>query len=182
MRGNRAVLAAVVLIAAIAAGVWLFRSGGGEQQVDLIAQLSAAERSPAEHSFEVADVTLDGTTHKAIAATPPTRITWKVRIPQNGWLKVHVGLKPEAWTAEGDGVFFYVGISDGRSFDRLFEQTVSPFSHSGDRKWHPVWVDLAAYAGEEVSVIFNTRSSPPGKGDDARNDLAVWGAPEIISK
>ena len=32
-----------------------------------------------------------------------------------------------------------------------------------DRKWIPVMVDLSAYAGEEVDVIFNTYASAPGK-------------------
>ena len=41
-------------------------------------------------------------------------------------------------------------------------------------------VDLSAYGGEEVDLIFNTYASPPGKGSDQRNDLALWGAPEIV--
>jgi hypothetical protein len=41
-------------------------------------------------------------------------------------------------------------------------------------------LDLSAYAGEEVDVILNTYGSAPGKGVDLRNDLAVWGAPEIV--
>lgn len=182
MKGNRAALGAVVAVVLIAVGWWLFNRGGGVQQVDLITQLATAERAPADRAFNVADVTLNGVTHKAIEAIPPTRLTWKVRIPDDAWLRVQVGMKPESWTAEGDGVLFFVGVSDGRSFDRLFEQTVSPFGHPGDRKWIPVMVDLSAYAGDEVSIIFNTRSSAPGRGDDNRNDFALWGAPEIISK
>ena len=182
MKGNRAVLVAVVAIAVIAAGVWLFRKGGGSQQIDLVAQLSTAQRQPADGTFDVADVTLSGETFKAISANPPTRITWKVRVPDDGWLRVHVGMKPEAWTAEGDGVLFFAGVSDGRSYDPLFEQLVSPFDHPADRKWIPIMVDLSAYAGDEVDIVFNTRNSAPGKGDDKRNDLALWGAPEIIAK
>ncbi len=41
-------------------------------------------------------------------------------------------------------------------------------------------VDLSAYAGEEVDLIFNTYAQPPGQRGDIRNDLAVWGAPEIV--
>jgi hypothetical protein len=43
-----------------------------------------------------------------------------------------------------------------------------------------VWVDLSAYAGEEIDLIFNTRTSPDTQGDDPRNDHALWGAPEIV--
>ena len=71
-------------------------------------------------------------------------------------------------------------VSDGRASDELFIQDVNPFVNQTDRKWIPVMVDLSAYAGEEVDIIFNTFASGPGKGQDVRNDLAVWGAPEIV--
>ena len=182
MKGNRAVLVAVVAVVLIAGGWWLFRRGSGAPTVDLVAQFPSAQRSPAERTFNVTDVNLNGESHKAIEAEPPTRITWKVRIPDNAWLRVNVGLKPEAWTAEGDGVLFFVGVSDGRTFDKLFEQVVNPFNQPGDRKWIPVMVDLASYAGEEVELVFNTRNSADRKPFDNKNDFAVWGAPEIISK
>ena len=182
MRGNRAVLAAVVAIVLIAGAWWLFRRGGGASQIDLVQQLPDAVKAPATKTFPVTDVNLNGEAHRAIEAEPPSRITWKVRIPDDAWLRVMVGLKPEAWTAEGDGVLFYVGVSDTRTFDKLFEQVVNPFNHPGDRKWIPVMVDLSSYAGEDVEVIFNTRNSVDGKPHDPRNDFAVWGAPEIISK
>jgi len=46
--------------------------------------------------------------------------------------------------------------------------------------WIPVAVDLSAYAGDEVEVIFNTNVSVPGKVDDARNDTALFATPEIV--
>ena len=76
---------------------------------------------------------------------PPSRLTWK-RIPPDAWLRVHVGLKPESFTAEGDGVLFFVVISDGRASDALFEHYVNPFANPGERKWIPVMVDLSALA------------------------------------
>ncbi len=71
-------------------------------------------------------------------------------------------------------------MSDGRASDELFIQDVNPFLNQTDRKWIPVMVDLSAYAGEEVDIMLNTNGSPPGKAGDVRNDLAVWGAPEIV--
>ena len=109
-----------------------------------------------------------------------SRLTFKSRIPDDGWLRVSVALKQEAWTQEGDGVRFMALVSDGRASDELFVQDVNPFVNATDRKWIPVMVDLSTYAGEEVDVILNTYGSPPGKGADLRNDLAVWGAPEIV--
>ena len=181
MKGNRAAIAVVVAVVLLAAGWMIFGRGDSAARVDLIEQLNGATKQPASATFPVSDVTINGETHKAIEATPPTRLTWKVRIPEDAWLRVHVGMKPESWAAEGDGVLFYVVISDGRADEKLFEQYVNPFINTGERKWIPVMVDLSQYAGEEMQVIFNTRN---GKGDrqDLNNDFAVWGAPEIITR
>src|SRR5688500_16546868 len=110
MKGNRAAIAAVVAVVLLAGGWWLFRRGDSAARVDLIEQLPGAVKQPATAAFPVTDVTINGETRKAIEATPPTRLKWKVRIPQDAWLRVHVGMKPESWTAEGDGVLFYVVI------------------------------------------------------------------------
>ena len=179
MKGNRAVLAVAAAVVLLGLGWWLFSRGPRVAAIDLVGQLEAAEKRPQGGTFEVVDADLNGETRRAIHTPPPTRITWKVRVPDDAWLNVAVGLKPEAWEAEGNGVLFLVGVSDGHTFDPLFTQHVNPFGNPGDRKWIPVWVDLSAYAGEEIDVIFNTRSGPPGQ-DDPRNDHALWGAPEIV--
>ena len=93
-----------------------------------------------------------------------------------------LGLKPEAVDKEGNGVYFFVGVSDGRAFEKLFEQTLNPFANQAERRWIPVTVDLSAYAGEEMEIIFNTRASGPGQRADSRNDLPLWGAPEIVTR
>lgn len=179
MKGNRAVLTAVVIVVVAILGWWLFRRGGAER-VDLLATFDQAQKSGGTYNVE--DATLNNDTKKAIAAPPDGRITWRVRIPEDGWLKVSLGLKPEAWTKEGNGVYFFVGVSDGRAFEQLFTQTVNPYANPAERRWIPVTVDLSSYAGEEMQIIFNTRQSGPGQGPDARNDLPLWGAPEIVSR
>jgi hypothetical protein len=93
---------------------------------------------------------------------------------------VALGLKPESWDQEGDGVLFRIGVSDGRVFEDILTHHLDPFHNKGDRRWVPVAVDLSAYAGEEVDVIFNTNVSVPGKPDDGRGDTALFGAPEIV--
>jgi len=181
MKGNRAAIAVVVAVVFMLAGWVIFGRRDAAARVDLIEQLASATKQPDGAKFPVSDVAINGETYKAIEATPPTRLTWKVRIPDDAWLRVHVGLKPESWASEGDGVLFYVVISDGRSDEKLFEQYVNPFANKAERKWIPVMVDISQYAGEEMNVIFNTRVGQPGRADD-RNDFAVWGAPEIITR
>jgi|SRR3954462_813205 hypothetical protein len=179
MKGNRAVLTAVVIVLLAITGWWLFRRGGAER-VDLMTLFDSAQKSTG--SFTVVDATLAGETKKAILAPANGRIIWKVKIPEDGWLKVSLGLRPDAWTAEGNGVYFFVGVSDGRAFDQLFTQTVNPYGNAPERRWIPVTVDLSNYAGQEMQIIFNTRESGPGQTPDPRNDFPLWGAPEIVSR
>ena len=179
MKSSRAVLTAVVIVIVVAAGWFVFRRGGAER-VDLLSQYEQAQKKGG--TFTLADATLAGETKKAIAAPANGRITFHVRVPEDGWLKVSLGLKPEAWTIEGNGVYFYAGVSDGRSFEKLFDQTLNPFANASERRWIPVTVDLSAYAGEEMDIIFNTVASGPGGAPDDRGDMPLWGVPEIVRR
>jgi hypothetical protein len=179
MKMNRAVLTAVVILVVAVAGWYMFRRGGADR-VDLLAQYDQALKKGGQ--FALVDATLAGDTKKAIAAPANGRITFHVRVPEDGWLKVSMGVKPEAWTIEGNGVYFYAGVSDGRAFERLFEQTLNPFKNPSERRWIPVMIDLSAYAGEEMDVILNTVASGPGGPPDDRGDMPLWGAPEIVRR
>jgi hypothetical protein len=179
MKMNRAVLTAAVVLVLAAAGWWMFRRGSAER-VDLMALYDKAQKDGAPYAL--IDATLAGETKKAILAPPNGRIHFKVKVPEDGWLKVSLGMKPESWDKEGNGVYFFAGVSDGRTFEQLFTQTLNPFANPSERRWIPVTVDLSAYAGEEMEIIFNTRASGPGGPPDDRNDLPLWGAPEIVRR
>lgn len=182
MKGNRTILVAVVVVAVMILGWWLLRRGSGGNGIDLLSRFEAAEKRPNAGVFKIEDVTINGETKRSITLSPVvgSRLIFKTRIPDDGWLRVFMGLKSEAWTMEGDGIRFMVLVSDGRASDGLFTQDINPVANASDRKWTPVMADLSAYAGEEVDIIFNTYASTPGKVGDVRNDLAVWGAPEIV--
>jgi hypothetical protein len=182
MKGNRTVVTAVVVLLVLLAGWWLFFRNRSAGTVDLIARFDAAEKRPEPGLFSVADVTLNGETLRAITMQPAvgTRLVFRVRIPDDGWLRVSLGLKPEAWEKQGDGIKFLVGISDGRAFEPLFSQYLNPFGNPADRRWTPVMVDVSAYAGEDVDLILNTYGSPEGGSGDIQNDLGLWGRPEIV--
>ena len=180
MSRNRAVLTAAVIVLVAAAGWWIF-SRGSADRIDLIAQYDQAEKRGAG-PYAVVDATLAGETKKAIAFPPNGRIIFRVKVPEDGWLKLYLGVKPEAWTVEGNGVYFYAGVSDTRAFEKLFEQTLNPFKNPSERRWIPVMVDLSAYAGENMEVILNTVASGPGGPPDVRGDMPLWGAPEIVRR
>jgi hypothetical protein len=57
---------------------------------------------------------------------------------------------------------------------------VDPFNNQADRRWIPVMVDLSAYGGEQVDLIFNTYASPPNVPGNPDNDLPLWGTPEVV--
>jgi hypothetical protein len=184
MKRNQ-IIALVVLVVLLAAGIWYVRRGrSGEVAKDLIELYPSAEaRSNVALAlaFAVSDVTLNGETKKSIYMSPTSRLTFKrMEVPEGGWLRAWIGLREEAWTTCTDGVLFRLGVSDGRSYDELLKQHVDPLHNTNDRRWIPVTIDLSAYAGQQVDIIFNTNSSLPGRGDDTRYDFAVWGQPEIF--
>jgi hypothetical protein len=180
MKGNRAVLTAIVVVVLIIAGWWLFKRSNRAAAIDLISTFDSATKKPAQGVFQIVDLDLNGEKKHAIFTEAPTRMTWKVKIPDDGWIKASLGMKPETWDKEGDGVYFRIGVSDGRTFEDLLTLNVDPFHNKADRRWIPVIVDVSQYAGEEVEVIFNTNNSMPGKGNDGRNDLALVGEPQIF--
>jgi hypothetical protein len=179
MSRNRLLLI-VALVALVVLGAWwYFRSGRENVAVDLVQQFANAKQQPGKDAFSVADVTINGETKKSIAMQniPGTRITWTVTVPDNGWIKVGMALKEDAWKTTGDGVDFSVGVSDKKTYDELLRLTINPFGNAGDRRWNEISLDLSQYAGETVDLIFNTRAGAKG---DTNGDFAVWGNPRVI--
>lgn len=182
MQNRRWVWGAIGLLVLLVA--WYLRQRGeGQIAIDLIERFDAAEKrstEPQEKMFRLVELTVSGETRRGIFAHPPSRIIWKLTVPQNAWLRTWLALDPAVWTKEGDGVLFRIGVSDGRTYEELLAQHVNPSETEGDRRWLPVDIDLSPYARQGIDLIFNTNASLPGKGDDPRNDWAVWGEPHIF--
>jgi len=178
--------------AAATAGVALvmFREPPVVPQIDLTSTLSSAERRPAAGLFALENVELSGENRNAIATPGASRITWEVKLPDHARLHLAIGLRPEAWTIEGDGVLFRIGISDGRIHEDLVTRVVNPFGNADDRRWIPITVDLHPYSGFKWSlfyqprrktwaVVLNTSAGLPGSVD-SRGDLPLWSEPAIL--
>ena len=177
------VVGAVVLV--VLAAVWYYSRRGGEAPavIDLVQRFPLALKEPVGAGadvFAVKDERIGGDTKRAIFAHPNTRITWTVVVPNDAWLRTWLGVDEQAWDKDGNGVLFFIGVSEGGRFDMLLTQHVDPRNTRGDRRWVPVTLDLSPYAGRAVKIIFNTRTSPAGVADDPRNDFAYWGAPAIV--
>ena len=162
--------------------VWWTRSmGAGVTFADLVDRFpNATQRRPNPEAFVVGDVTIGGRTLKSISTVLATRIVWTEKLPANAWLEVSLGLREEAWTRPGDGVLFLVGVSHGGKYEELVSLIVNPFANPADRQWYPLLLDLSPYAGQDVEIIFNTRTGV--EGSNAANDLAVWGSPLIVTR
>jgi len=176
-----AAVAGIVLVAA--AVVWFVRGDvAGGESIALLDRIDDAEKRTNVQSpeqFSVSEVTIGDETRRALLALPHSRLIWPVTVLADGWLEVAFAIAPDAWEGaeEADGVQFRVGVSDGRIYDELLRQLVDP---TRDRRWFTVRLDLSAYEGRTVNVVFNTDPGPPGS-TNTRNDRALWGEPRIYS-
>src|SRR5688572_1217331 len=104
MKGNRSILIAIGVVVVLILGWWLMRRAGSGSGLDLLDRFEAAEKRPNPGVFTVENVTINGEAKQSIAISPTvgTRLIFKTRIPDDGWLRVFMGLKQEAWTQEGD--------------------------------------------------------------------------------
>jgi hypothetical protein len=173
--------------AALLAGCLLLAQCGGPADggtpialVDRFPEARKRSALPEPEAFSVYDVTIGGTTRRAIYARPPARMTWTIEIPDGARFRAHLGLREEGWDRPGDGVVFRVGISDGQTYTELLARQVNPNGVPGDRGWVPVDLDLSAHAGRTVDLILNTDHSLPGEPTSTAGDLAVWGEPGLV--
>jgi hypothetical protein len=183
MKRSHLLTLGVIALMVVVAWLWL-RPGEATLHSDLIELYDEAEKRSSkdlETAFRLTTVTIDGDTRRAIFMHPDSRLTFeRVMIPDDGALRTWIALSPEVWDREGDGVLFRFGVSDGRSYDQFVTQVVDPIHNPNDRRWIPLTVDLSAYAGQRVDLIFNTNASPPGRPVDARHDWALWAEPAIV--
>jgi hypothetical protein len=170
----------IVAVVVVVLGLWWFlRSGDENVAIDLVQQLPTARQQPGPEAFSVVEAAINNEPKPTIAIQnlAGTRLTWPVTIPDNGWLKVSLGVLEQGWTMPGDGVMFAIGISDGMVYDEMLSLTLNPFNNASDRRWNDISLDLSPYAGETVDIIFNTRSGPT---DDRNGDFAAWGEPRVV--
>jgi len=169
----------------LAAGLAACSRGDGEVAVDLVeAVATAKDKRPNPETFEIIDATLAGDTRRAIYAKGPSRLVFNTLVPENGELRVGLGLLEEGWTVAGDGVLFRVLLAAGGPPEEILNIMINPYGNPNDRGWYDVSLDLSEYAGEMVDIYFNTNSSGPSRPpqDDRNGDMAVWGAPRLLRR
>jgi hypothetical protein len=181
-------IAAVVVVVAIAA-IYFYKQSRREQVVeDLVAMFPDDARVEKRSSiakelaYKAGPETIKGETKPSIYMHPNSRLIFhRVTIPDAAHLRVFLAVKEDAWDKASDGVLFRFGVSDGRTYDELINQHVDPANNQGDRQWVEAQnVDLSAYAGQQIDLIFNTESSLPRRPPNPAYDFALWGAPALV--
>jgi hypothetical protein len=184
---------AILVVVLVAGSFWMMRRGGGSSTIDLIDQLSTAEKrigadavTDGGQPLEVKDVTIGGQSHKAILAPPHSRISYNIQVPRRATLTLWFGLREDAVAKGSDGAQFRIGVSDGRTYEEYLREFVDPKTNEKDRRWFDASVDLSAYEGQQVWIVLNTDPEPPPARPrvprTAVADYAVWGEPKITSK
>ena len=184
------ILGMVVLVVIVIAGALWLRKPAETVQIDLISMLGTAEKRHRsqlpDQAFTVSDVTINGETMKAIFAPPHSRIIWTLSVPRDAFLQTSFAMRPDSWDADGNGAQFRIGTSgtgspQGPPYEEHLRQVVNPRTAQGDRRWMSMTLDLSAYEGQTIRLIFNTDPGPPNTGD-TRHDFALWGEPRIVSQ
>ena len=92
-------------------------------------------------------------------------------------LTFDLGMSPDSWAKEGDGVTFSVYTESDRDNRQIFSAYIDPKHNPIDRRWHPYAIDMSKYIGQKVTLIFETGAGPAG---DYRYDWAGWGELRLV--
>jgi len=143
--------------------------------IDLLKELPRAELAPAPNQpIELRSFELPGELpYPALLMHPEGRATFNVALPSGVvCFRADLALDPQSWGWGGDGASFALAVNGKKTF----EQTVG--NTTADRQWHPVILDLSAWAGQSVALTLTTGAGP---NSDFTGDLAGWGMPRIVA-
>jgi hypothetical protein len=185
-------LALVILPLAAAEMVWLYdllqvnRLARMETVYDFNDNLQLAQRSAPLLEGETVETrvwTIEEEPKRVLYQHPAfsglSRLAYEVEIGRHVVLAFDVAMAPESWQLEGDGVAFAVYIEGEQGAQQVFATYIDPKHDEADRCWHTHTVDLSAYAGQTVTITFETGTGPAG---DERYDWAGWGEPKVLER
>lgn len=186
----RAALALVVLPLAAAEMIWLHNLVSADRLArmrtayDFIDHLDEARRTspaPEGETIGVGVWTIEGVSRQVLYQPPASsgvsRIAYSVRIERGAVLGFAVATAPESWKQAGDGVTFAIYVESGQGAQQIFSTYIDPKHNEADRYWHSYAIDLSAYVGQMVTLIFETTTGPAG---DYRYDWAGWGGMRLL--
>jgi hypothetical protein len=129
------------------------------------------------HAAVSAESVLFGTrVHRAIVAMPPSTIAWTVDVPREAVLRAGAAMRPDAWERVGDGIEMRVHVDHAGGRTTPVALTLYPLGEPAHRRLFPLEVPLHAWAGQRVTIVFETT---PERWGNAVNDVPVWTDPRI---
>jgi arylsulfatase A-like enzyme len=164
---------ALVLVAAIGAGVWWARRPRefvlpAEIRIetalrDLSTTLEAAAGTDGSVRAEGLQPSpyMDGPGgyRRALVAPPPATIRYRLHVPPGGALRLGAGVaRDEHQDRDAAGIRFTARV-DGNT---VFSRVVNPAHTRYDRRWFDALVDLAWAAGRDVEVVLTTEAAGGG--------------------
>jgi|GEM_PF-1284930 len=183
-------LALVVLPLAAVELTWLYdlvsadRLARMQIAYDFIDQWETARQDHPQSEGEtiaLRDWTIENETRRVLYQHPAfsgaSHLTYSVHLEQGAKLAFAVAMAPESWTQPGDGATFAIYLQTNQDTEQLFSTYIDPKHNEQDRRWHSQVVDLNAYAGQTVTLIFETGIGP---GGDFQYDWAGWGEPQLL--
>jgi arylsulfatase A-like enzyme len=119
-------------------------------------------------------VRVNDVVRRTLPASPPSLHRFQLDIPDGARLSLAAGIPQERH--DRPGVEFVVKVRhDGRE-DVLWTQLLDPVSRPAHRRWMPVDVDLAKYAGKGRELVLETRGFEEDADDPRR---AFWAEPLV---
>jgi hypothetical protein len=162
-----------VLLAVLVGGCGASRPPAPVSAVDFIKDFDRAEQRPAS-GFSIGHHLTADTTHAAILAIVPSRLTWSIPIPRHGTFR--------AWVASAGAapVRVRIGVSDSRVSEELAAAVTA------GNGWSTITADLSAYAGWKISLFYrpDAQTWRVNLSADAIGGIpgrVAWGEPEIVT-
>jgi hypothetical protein len=101
-----------------------------------------------------------------------------VRLGARPSFRFGIGLNPDVWERETDGVEYRVTLNTATGTrHEVYRRYLDPRHKTADRRWFDESVSLSAFAGTEVKVILSTGPGPYGNADF---DWSVWSGPMLV--
>jgi tetratricopeptide (TPR) repeat protein len=162
--------------------------GWGEPRIvqavayDFLAELPAADLDGTDEEVVRRDsLTIDYESRTILYQHPSSRVSYQVNMPQDASLHFGLGMDPAVWSLDrGDGVEYSVYVrkpNEPTILRSVFSRHIDPKHEPEDRHWLDQVVDLRAYAGETVDIVFEALSGPNG---DADSDWGGWSTPVLV--
>jgi arylsulfatase A-like enzyme len=106
--------------------------------------------------------------------------TRELAVPPRAQLEFGFAVEEAGWAEGWPAVRFALRAGRDAEAPVLFEQTLAPAAVAGDRRWFDVAVDLRAFAGRRLSLVFEAEALAQAAGVEVSRSLPVVSEPLVV--